>query len=186
VQRPIPARPGDEWFRPGDANLYRVTRYEFTFPDISGTTNYVLEEEVTKLSPADPGKLPELQAILLADYLTNPAAKWSELAELELDARDCYYLEENKERAEKNADFTPQVALSALGLDQPTLKVQTGMNEIEQAISSSIPQQSATTEPKEAPLTPNDAAPSPTRWPVVVVMVVAAFGLLLVLRKKRK
>ncbi|MCB1207152.1 MAG: hypothetical protein KDN18_23070 [Verrucomicrobiae bacterium] len=170
----------------GEEKYLSVSRFVFTFPEISETTTYVSEEEAIKLQPTDPGQLPKLQAILLADYLTNPGAKWSDVTELKLDSSDTYYLEEDKERAEKNTAFTPQAALSQLGIGQPTPIHQAEVNQSEQAASPSIPQQSAATKAKEPPLTPNDETPSPTRRPFVAVVIVAVLGLLWVLLKKRK
>lgn len=135
-----------------------------------------------KLRPTDPSELPKLQAILLADYLTTPDAEWSDVTELKLDGSDSYYLEEDKERAEKNTAFTPQLALSQLGLGETTSKDQTGVNQSEQATSP----QSAATKAKESPLTPNEESPSSAWWPVGAAVIMAALGLLWVLLKRRK
>lgn len=182
-----------ERFRGGDEEQpYRLIRYLFTFPEISETTTYVSEDGAVKLQPADPGELPKLQAMLLADYLTNPDAKWSDVTELKLDASDSYYLEEDKERAEKNTAFTPQVALSQLGMGQPTSKGsedQTGAHHSEQGIPPFIPQQSAPRKPtdkKPATSPPFEEPSSSTRWLVLAAVIVAARGLLWVLLKMRK
>lgn len=182
-----------ERFREGDEEQpYRITRYSFTFPEISETTTYVSEDEAIKLQPTDPGELPKLQAILLADYLTNKDAKWSDVTELRRDASDSYYLDEDKERAENNTAFTPQVALSQLGVDQSTSKGsedQTGAHQSEQANPPFIPQRSAPrkpTEQKPAPITTVEEPASSTRWPLVAVVIVGALGLLWPWLKKRK
>src|SRR5690606_31301356 len=152
------------------------------------TISYVNEEEANKLQPTDLKQVPKLQAILLADYLTNSDAKWSDVTELKLDASDSYYLEEDKERAQKNTAFTPQVALSQLGMGRSTSEGsedQRGLPRSEQA----IPPQSAPKTPierKSASSTPVDKPSPPTRWPVVAVGIVAALGLLWVWIKKRK
>lgn len=145
MQHPFPARPGDESFRAGDGNLYRVIRHSFAFPDVRETTTYVSEAEAMKLRPTDPSELPKMQAILLADYLTNPDAEWSEVTELKLDGSDSYYIEENEERAEKNTAFTPQAALERLGLGQSTPKDQKGVNQSEQAAAPSVQHEAAPT-----------------------------------------
>jgi hypothetical protein len=176
----------------GEEKYLSVSRFVFNFPEISETTTYVSEDEEIKLQPADHGEFPKLQAILLADYLTNPDAKWSDVTELKLDASDSYYLEEDKERAEKNTAFTPQVALSQLGMGQPTSKGsedQTGAHQSEQANPPFIPQQSAPRKPtdqKPATSPPVEEPSSSTRWLVLAAVIVAALGLLWVLLKKRK
>lgn len=168
----------------GEEKYLSVSRFVFSFPEINETSFYVDEEEEAQLRQSDQNHPPKLQAILLADYLTNPDAKWSDVTELKLDGSDSYYREEDKERAEKNTAFTPQVALSQLGLGQPTSKDQREVNQSEQATPSSIPQQSPATNAKEATPTPNDKSPLSTPW--LVVAVVVAFGLLWLLLKKRE
>ena len=176
----------------GEEKYLSVSRFVFTFPEISETTTYVSEDEAIKLQPTDYGELPKLQAILLADYLTNRDAKWSDVAELKLDASDSYYLEEDKERAERNTSFTPQVALSQLGMGQTTSKCsedQTGAYQPEQANPPFIPQQSAPRKPtdqKPATSAPVEESPASPRWPLVAAVIAAALGLLWVLLKKRK
>ena len=72
------------------------------------------EKEAGMLRPAKPDQLPKLQAILLADYLTNPEDKWNGMTQWTLGENDCLIRQEDKERAEKNTDFTPQIALKLL------------------------------------------------------------------------
>src|SRR5690606_19390160 len=71
-----------ERFRLGDDNPYRISRHFFNFPEIKETISYVNEEEANKLQPTDLKQVPKLQAILLADYLTNSDAKWSDVTEI--------------------------------------------------------------------------------------------------------
>lgn len=108
--------PDKERMRISDPNPYPVHRYSFVFPKIEEVRSWVSEEEHISLEKDYERRLPQMEAILLADYLNDPAAEWSVVAEgeLKMDAADCYYLEESKERAEKNKAFTPQVALVKL------------------------------------------------------------------------
>lgn len=110
--------PNKERLRDSDEKPYPVDRFAFAFPEITMSSSYVSEAEATKLRPSDPSLLPKLQAILLADYLTNPDAKWKDVAEWKQDANDCFFRSEDKERAAKNTAFTPQAALSHLGIVQ--------------------------------------------------------------------
>jgi hypothetical protein len=166
----------------GEEKYISMSRFRFNFPEINETTTYVSEDEAIKLQPTDPGKLPELQAILLADYLTNPDAKWSDVTELKLDSSDSYYLEEDKDRAEKNTAFTPQVALSQLGLGQSTFKGSEGQTNAQQSEQDNPP----STPQQPAPKKPTEQKPAPsTPWAVVAVAIVATLGLLWVLHKRR-
>ncbi|MEK7951357.1 hypothetical protein [Luteolibacter soli] len=107
--------PSQERMRVSDPKPYEVYRYRFAFPKIEEAFSWVSEEEDRRLGQDYEKRLPKTEVILLADYLSDPTAKWSDSTQLKLDARDRYYLEENKERAEKNMAFTPQVALAKLG-----------------------------------------------------------------------
>jgi hypothetical protein len=99
---------------PSDELLFKVNTHTFSFPEIHENTFSVTELESGKFLPADPKNLPKFKTILLADYLTEPTSEWIEVAALKLDASDCYYLAENKIKAESNKDFTPQYALEKL------------------------------------------------------------------------
>ncbi len=120
--------PNKERLRDSDEKPYPVDRFAFAFPEITMSSSYVSEAEATKLRPSDPGLLPKLQAILLADYLTNPDAKWKDVAEWKQDANDCFFRSEDKERAAKNTAFTPQAALSHLGVVQKDVPARSPSN----------------------------------------------------------
>jgi hypothetical protein len=104
-----------ERLRTNHEKPYRVVRYSFSFPAIEESTFYVSEADAVKIQPNDLTKLPKLQAILLADYLAKPNIEWADVAEWKLDANDCFFRLEDKERAIKNTSFTPQEALRFLG-----------------------------------------------------------------------
>lgn len=180
--------PDDDRLQASDPNPFRVFRYLFSFPRIEERTLFVNEEEGIKLQQPDSGR-PKPQAILLADYLTNPDAEWSDADELKRDGSGAYYLEEDKERAAKNVAFTPKVALAQLAIDRSTSKGpegQIGSHRPGRADPPSIPRQSAEppSDQKSAPSTVVEESSSSRWWPVVVI--VAALSLLWVLIKKRK
>ena len=110
--------PDQERLRTSDGQPYPVYRYTFEYPEIHETVDYVSEQEATSLRPSDPSELPQLQVVLLADYLTDPEATWLDVSDLKRDASDSFYITEGKERAENNTAFTPQVALELLARDQ--------------------------------------------------------------------
>lgn len=180
--------PDKERLQASDEKAYPVSRFTFTFPEIKETLTYASESEAAKLRPTDPNQLPKLQAILLADYLMKPDAKWAEVTEWKIDANDCFFLPEDKERASKNTAFTPQVALSQLGVVQspsPSGSDQT-------TPKPKPPPVVQPTAPKNAPEakptvpTPSEELASSTPWSIIVVLIVAATGLLWLLVKNRK
>lgn len=111
------APPNRERQRTNEDAVNPVYRFTFKFPGIQKTFRYASDDEVAKLRPPSQS-LPKLQAILLADYLTQSEARWKEVTEWALDAYDCFFRSEDKERAAKNTAFTPQAALSHLGVVQ--------------------------------------------------------------------
>jgi hypothetical protein len=181
-------RPPDrERMRESDEKPYPVSRFTFVFPEIKEAQTYVSEAEATKLRPSDLGQLPKLQAILLADYLTKPEAKWADVTEWKLDANDCFFRVEDKERAAKNTAFTPQVALSKLGVVQSSSassSEQSTGNQPQPVVQPPAPEMA----PEARPTTPttNEEPTSSTPWSIIVVLIVAAAGLLWLLVKNRK
>jgi hypothetical protein len=156
------------------------------FPEIKEALTYVSEAEATKLRPSDLGQLPKLEAILLADYLTKPEAKWADVGEWKLDANGSFFRVEDQERAAKNAAFTPQVALSMLGVAQSSSassSEQTTPKPLP-VVQPSVPKKAPSTAP--VPATPNEEPTSSTPWSIIVVLIVAATGLLWLLVKNRK
>lgn len=180
------AAPDRERERASDEKPYPVSRFTFVFPEIRESLTYVSEAEATKLRPSDLGQLPKLQAILLADYLTKPEATWADVTEWKLDANDCFFRVEEKERAAMNSAFTPQVALSKLGVVQSS-----SARSREQSTGNQPPpvvQPSPTNKSPEAKPTTSSASeepPSSTPWSIVVVLIVAALGLLWLVLKRR-
>lgn len=178
--------PDKERMRDSDDKPYPVSRFTFTFPEIKETLTYASESDAAKLRPTDPNQLPKLQAILLADYLTKPNAKWADVTEWKLDANDCFFRVEDKERAAKNPAFTPQVALSKLGVVQSS-----SASSSEQSTGNQPPpvvQPSPTKKAPEAKPTasaPSEEPTSSTSWSIIVVLIVAAVGLLWLLLKRR-
>lgn len=96
---------------------YCVVHYSFSYPTINKTTSYLSEADAMRLQPHDMSQLPKLQVILLADYLTKPNAEWTDVTEMGVDANDCFFLPDDKERAIKNTSFTPHEAIRLLGVD---------------------------------------------------------------------
>lgn len=66
------APPSRERQRTNEEAVNPVYRFTFKFPEIQETVSYASDDEVAKLHPQS---LPKLQAILLADYLTQPGAR---------------------------------------------------------------------------------------------------------------
>jgi hypothetical protein len=178
--------PDRERERASDEKPFPVSRFTFVFPEIKEALTYVSEAEATKLRPSDLGQLPKLEAILLADYLTKPEAKWADVGEWKLDANGSFFRVEDQERAAKNAAFTPQVALSMLGVAQSSSassSEQTTPKPLP-VVQPSVPKKAPSTAP--VPATPNEEPTSSTPWSIIVVLIVAATGLLWLLVKNRK
>ncbi|MCW1885475.1 hypothetical protein OKA04_12110 [Luteolibacter flavescens] len=173
-----------ERLRVSDEKPYEIIQYWFSFPRITEDKIYVSEEEAIKIRSANPRELPNLQAILLADYLVDPDAKWKDVVGYGIDMSDCWYLDEDKVRAENNTDFTPQVALLHLGLAPATPENQKKVSRPEKAAIPSRFKEPAARKAKEPPLTINGEILSSRRWPWVAVMVGAALGLLWVFLRK--
>jgi hypothetical protein len=179
--------PDKERMRESDEKPYPVSRFTFVFPEIKETLTYVSEAEATKFRPSDLGQLPKLQAILLADYLTKPEAKWADVTEWNLDANDSFFRVEDKERAAKNTAFTPEVALSKLGVVQSSSassSEQTTGNQPPPVVKPEAPKKAPESRP--AAPTPSEEPASSTPWSIIVVLIVAAIGLLWLLLKGRK
>lgn len=177
--------PDKERMRKSDENLYPVYRFAFTFPEIKKSLSYVSEAEAAKLGPSASEQLPKLQAILLADYLTNPDAKWADVTEWKLDANDCFFRQEDTERAKKNTDFTPQAALAMLVLAQ-----QVPQNGNSATPPTSLPTVAQPRSPKAHESKPALPATSgkpitSTPWGVILILIMAAIGLAWLLLKKR-
>ena len=182
--------PDKERMRESDEKLYPVYRFAFMFPEIKESLSYVSEAEVDKLRPSASEQLPKLQAILLADYLTKPNAKWADVTEWKLDANDCFFRPEDTERAMKNMDFTPQAALAMLGLAQQA--PQNGNSVIPHTSTPASlptvaqPRPPKAHEPKPALPATSGKPVSSTPWSIIAVLIVAAISLLWFVLKKRK
>ena len=180
--------PDNERLRISDEKPYVVIRHVFNFPEISKTISYSDEEGVAKIKPPNPGDLPKLQAILLADYLTLRYPKWTAVNELRQDGGDCFYREEDKERAAKNTAFTPQVALSMIRADRsesPTDKEQAKTPPpLPEGHSLASPK--STSEGNKGPTTAAGESGLSLHWPAVTGLIVAVFGLIWLMLKRRK
>lgn len=183
------AAPDRERELASDEKSYPVHYFKFAFPEINGTLVYATEEEATKLRPVDPSQLPKLQAILLADYLTKPDAKWADVTEWKLDANDCFFRPEDTERAMKNTDFTPQAALAMLGLVQQAPQNDNSLTS-HASTPTSLPTVAQPRPPKVHESKPALPATSgkpitSTPWGMILILIVAAIGLAWLLLKKR-
>ena len=181
------AAPDRERERASDEKSYPVSRFTFAFPEIKEALTYVSEAEATKLRPSDLGQLPKLQAILMADYLTKPEAKWADVTEWKLDANNSFFRVEDKERAAKNTAFTPEVALSKLGVvksSSASSSDQTTGNQPPPVVKPEAPKKAPESRP--AAPSPSEEPASSTPWSIIVVLIVAAIGLLWLLLKGRK
>jgi len=171
----------------GDDKYLSVIRFVFSFPEIQDSLFYVDEEEARKFQTTDPSQLPKLQAILLADYLTNPEPGWADVTDLGQDSsNDCYYLEEDRERAEKNTAFTPQVALLRLGIDPSTMQDadnQPGTRQGQTDVQSTAMKKAAAT--KTSPSAKDEEDISTTTWLIVAIMLAAASALAWLLLRNR-
>lgn len=181
------AAPDRERERASEDKIYPVYRFTFAFPEIKESLTYVSEEDVSRIRPADPKDLPKLQAILLSDYLSTVDAKWSYVPEWKLDGNDCFFRVEDKDRASKNTDFTPQVALVRLGLAQsvpPKNGAKANQPQPRPTVAPLVSQDPFTAQ--EASTATSQEPTSSTPWTVATVLIVAAIGLLWLLIKVRK
>jgi len=110
--------PNTERMRISEPKMYPLYRYKFLFPSIQEEVTYLSKEDVDDLRSKNFQGFQKVFAILLADYLNSPDARWSEVADFGIDANDCFFRESDKERAASNTWFTPQVALARLNADE--------------------------------------------------------------------
>jgi hypothetical protein len=182
--------PDKERMRDSDERFYPVHRFAFTFPEIKKSLSYVSEAEVAKLRPPASEQLPKLQAILLADYLTEPDAKWVDVTEWKLDANDCFFRPEDTERAMKNTDFTPQAALAILDLPQQAPRnrnsatPQTSTPAFLPTVAQPIPTKAHESKPTHPATSGKPITLTP--WGVILILIVAVISLAWVLLKNRK
>jgi len=179
----------EERLRISDEKPYRVVHYSFSYPTVKETTSFVSEADAIRLQPNEVSQLPKLQAILLADYLANPDAKWSQVVELKRDAGDYYFRPEDKERATKNVAFTPQAALSLLGQMQPVLHSGNAQETTPTPKPPPAPVEKQTPKPAATPRPTEKTKPAPSGFPIVPVTIVGALvvGIVLyLLRRKSK
>lgn len=172
------AAPDRERERASEERVYPVYRYTLSFPEVTQSLTYLSELEAAKLRPMDTNVLPKLQSILVADYLTDPQAKWSEVSEWKLDANDCFFRPEDKERTMKNTSFTPQAALARLNLAPNTLQ--------DKGAQAPQPVDPATHSKNISDKTVPAAESSSTPWLAWTAVIIAAIGLLWLFLKKRK
>jgi len=175
------APPDRERLKVNDERPYPVHRFTFNYPEIKKEISYANQQEAEQLRQIDPTQLPKLEAILLADYLTNPEAQWTKAVEFKMDANDCYYLEESKERAEQNSAFTPQVALSRLGAGQDSAVRKTSQSPTERSPTP----RSSSSERKSVSMERGEITRPSASWGLIIAsgMGIALTWLLL---KKRK
>ena len=180
------SRPDRERERVSEDKTYAVYRFAFAFPEIKESISYASEEEAAKLSQANPSQLPKLQAILLADYLTKPDATWSDVTEWKLDANDCFFRAEDKDRATKNTAFSPQVALARIRQVQSEPSTNGKRVNPSQPTPTGVPPVSQNASATNEALTISQKSASSTSWAVVAVLIVAALVFAWLVLKKWK
>jgi hypothetical protein len=166
-----------------------VSRIEFAYPKINEIKASVTDEEAVSLRAGSTDTKAVLEVMLLADYLTNETATWQAVPEWRSNSADYYHRPEDAVRINELSSFTPQVAISLLGAAQsdtvtvPNAKLRT-QKQVQTPIVTTSPV------PKILELKPestsSDKAASLTSWSIIVVLIVAAFGLLGLILKKRK
>ena len=169
---------------------HHVSRIEFAYPKIKETKASVTEAEALSLKAGSTDAKPKLEAMLLADYLTNPNAAWQVVSEWRSNSNDYFQRPEDAARINELSGFTPQVAMSLLGAVQ---------GDVQPAPSATLPTPQQVRPPKANPSsapkapdarptasTPSEEPTSSTPWSVIVILIVAATGLLWLLVKKRK
>lgn len=167
---------------------HHVSRIEFAYPKIKETKASVTDAEAVSLKSGSTDTKPKLETMLLADYLTNPNAAWQIVPEWRSNSNDYFQRPEDAARINELSGFTPQVAMSLLGAAQgdvlpaPSAALPTPQQvQTPKASSSSAPK---TPEAKPTP-TPSDEPTSSTPWSIIVVLIVAACGLLWLLLKRQ-
>jgi hypothetical protein len=164
---------------------HHVSRIEFVYPKIKEAKASVTDAEAASLKAGNTDTKPKLEAMLLADYLTNPNASWQVVPEWQSNSNDYFQRPEDVARINGLSSFTPQVAISLLGAAQSVGQPapSSALPKLQQV---QTPKASSSSEPKppEAKPTSSDATSS-TPWGIIVVLIVAATGLLWLLLKRR-
>jgi hypothetical protein len=168
---------------------HHVSRIEFAYPKIKETKASVTDAEAMSLKAGSTEPKPKLEAMLLVDYLTNSGAAWQVVPEWRSNSNGYFQRPEDAARINELGGFTPQVAMSLLGAAQgdvplaPSATLPTSQKvQTPKAKSSSAPKT-----PEARPATTSTEEPaSSTPWSFIVVLIVAATGLLWLLVKNRK
>jgi hypothetical protein len=168
---------------------HHVSRIGFVYPKIKETKASVTDEEALILKAGSTDAKPILEAMLLADYLTNQNANWQVVPEWLSNSNDYFQLPEDAARINELNSFTPQVAMSLLGATQgdiratpsPTLPTPEQVR-TPKANVASVPK---APEAKPFPTKPSEEPTSSTPWSIIVVLLVAVCGLLWLLLKRR-
>lgn len=184
------AAPSREREQASETAIFPVYRFAFAYPEIEKSLSYATEEAVTSLRPTDQDRLPKLQAILLADYLTGTNAAWSDVEEWKMDANDSFFRLEDHDRAATNTEFTPEAALKAINLRLQTDTYQSSAAQsapIAQAMSSPARVPTATPQITKSPTSATEetkSSPGFQTVPVAIVVVVIVGIVLYILRRK--
>lgn len=183
------AAPSLEREQANEVATFPVYRFTFAFPQIEKSLSYATEGAVAALRPSDPNRLPKLQAILLADYLADRDAGWSEVEEWKMDANDSFFRPEDRDRAASNTSFTPEVALNAINQRLQTNRTLSpaAQSPPTPAMSSPAGEKGSTPQPKTSPTAATVEAKSSSSFPVLPVAIVGAviLGIVIyVLRRK--
>lgn len=180
------AAPSLEREQANEAATFPVYRFTFAFPEIDNSLSYATEEAVAALRPPDANRLPKLKAILLADYLADTNAGWSEVEEWKMDANDSFFRPEDRDRAASNTFFTPEVALNAINQRQQTNRTLSPAAPSPPTPASPAGVKDSTPQPKTSPTRATVETESSSDFPIMPAAIVGAMILGIVLYLLRR
>lgn len=101
--------PQEQWRHP-------IYKFSFSFPTILENRFEISDSDARKIKSTASYKALTFEAVLLADFLSEVDVKWVQVSEWKTDAADSFFVPDLHRRAKSNVTFTPQIALSKLGL----------------------------------------------------------------------
>lgn len=129
---------------------------------------------------------PVLEMLSLGEYLENPDALWREVdLSGQFNLRNQQEREAERERLKPGFHLTRNVAIEELKSKSSREAAQRTSDSSDAMPQTAEPEMSTNQKP-ESLMPVHVSSPAPTRWPVVIVLVVTALGLLWVLLKRKK
>lgn len=96
---------------------HRLSRFVFSYPDVFEQVDQVTDSEAEKLRSQVVEANPQLESIMLADYLMDGDATWSPVPEWGCNAENHFFRPEDAEKGKSRATFTAQRAWQLLHKD---------------------------------------------------------------------